>query len=841
MVSCGDRHDSPQTTFDRAHKALLHGQARASQDEAAQAYRLYRNSNPEWARKFLILEAQSALERGLNEEVLILLGSEPLPSDEPDQAIPAFMLMGVAYLNTHNIPEAERSLANAAKLCDASSLASCGYVLQARGLLASEQADSASAETLFKLSLSFARTHDDSFLVSNSLLNLGAESLAQGRYDEAIDRSEAAYQAAKDADAGILELDAQGNVGWAYYKLGDADRALVRFLDAEKRAGELWDVKDQGIWLTNAGYVYLDARNFALAEHSFRRALQIEQGPEVNSKENIYNALRALARLTLEMGDVNNANEYAQQALNIARETENRLDDLYPLLVQGQVLARRGDTKAAEETFHEVEQDKVCPVFLKWEAEHSLARLYEDEQQPVAADHEYQIALATFESARDDVRHEDSQLSFLTNAAHIYDDYVHFLVGRGMTDEALRWADYNRARTLAEGLGLLPKAVSTGPSSLKDRQIARQAEGTLLFYWLGERQSYLWAITPRKTSLFALPPGSEIDAAVERYRHAIGGPDGDVLKSADKDGLWLYQKLIEPARELLKKDAKVFIIPDGSLNKVNFETLLVPGPQARDVSSLSKGRSEGELHYWIEDATITNASSLRLLAAGLAAKRSFKEKGAGRLLLIGNSISPNDKYQTPPRAEEQMERVASHFPAAARQTLTGEHATVAAYPENNPERYSYIHFVAHGVASQMSPLDSFIVLSKPAVQKAATGSDDADNESFKLYAREIIHHRLRADLVTISACQSADGRTYSGEGLVGLSWAFLRAGAHNVVAASWDVTDASTPQFMDKFYEELAKGAGPDAALRIAKLSLLRNSNFHDPFYWASFQLYAGS
>jgi CHAT domain-containing protein len=117
----------------------------------------------------------------------------------------------------------------------------------------------------------------------------------------------------------------------------------------------------------------------------------------------------------------------------------------------------------------------------------------------------------------------------------------------------------------------------------------------------------------------------------------------------------------------------------------------------------------------------------------------------------------------------------------------------------------------------------------------------AEDDSFKLYARDIIRHPLKADLVTISACYGADGRTYAGEGLVGLSWAFLRAGAHNVVAALWEVTDASTPQLMDKFYGELEKGASPDAALRAAKLSLLRDSRFHSPFYWAPFQLYAGS
>jgi len=68
-------------------------------------------------------------------------------------------------------------------------------------------------------------------------------------------------------------------------------------------------------------------------------------------------------------------------------------------------------------------------------------------------------------------------------------------------------------------------------------------------------------------------------------------------------------------------------------------------------------------------------------------------------------------------------------------------------------------------------------------------------------ARDIVQHPLHADLVMISACYGGGERAYSGEGLVGLAWAFLRAGAHNVIAGLWPVTDASTEQLMDRFYE----------------------------------------
>ena len=215
-------------------------------------------------------------------------------------------------------------------------------------------------------------------------------------------------------------------------------------------------------------------------------------------------------------------------------------------------------------------------------------------------------------------------------------------------------------------------------------------------------------------------------------------------------------------------------------------------------------------------------------------------KHSGRLLLIGDSVAPSKEYPELPRAGQQMANVAKHFPATQEQIYDRAQATPAAYLASNPEKFSYIHFVAHGTASRLSPLDSAIVLSKPLPAASA-----AETDSFKLYARNIVQnsaqHPLHADLVTISACYSAGERAYSGEGLVGLAWAFLRAGAHNVIAGLWDVTDASTEQLMDRFYEELEKGSSPDAALRAAKLSLLRGRDFHNPFYWAPFQLYTGS
>ena len=597
-------------------------------------------------------------------------------------------------------------------------------------------------------------------------------------------------------------------MGWAYYKLGDSEKALKMFVDATKQAEKLGDTSDQVKWLTNAGYIDMDATNFTTAEESFQQSLRLAR--QINSREDIINSLIALAFVSEQTGKLEDAKRYANEALSMARADGNKRDEVYPRLVQGQVAAQEHDVPAAENAFREVAQSADSPVFLKWEAERSLARLYEDENQPDSADREYRTALTTFETARSSLQHEDSRLPFLTNAARIYDDYVHFLVARGKTNQALQVADYSRARTLSEGLGYLPKGTAFAPDPLNTQQAAKRAGGSILFYWLGEKQSYLWAITPQKTSLFVLPPAAEIDAAVQRYRKALVGPQ-DVLETANADGTALYTMLISPAQSQLTKDAQVFIIPDGSLNSLNFETLLVPGPKP---------------HYWIEDATIADANSLRLLAGSHGSTKS-----GGKLLLIGDAVSPNADYAELPKAGVEIENIEKHFAPAGREVLTRAQATAPAYLESDPEQFAYIHFVAHGTASRLSPLDSAVILSKASAQE----------DSFKLYARDIIHHPLHAQLVTISTCYGAGARAYKGEGLVGLSWAFLHAGAHNVIGALWEVSDASTPRLMDKLYDELEKGRSPQAALRSAKLSLLHSDSFRKPFYWAPFQLYTGT
>ena len=806
LIFCGlacNRQESPQITFDHVYRTFQHGDLEKTQIEAAQQYQRFRDSDPEWAWRFRLLEVKALLWRGMFNEALQLLDSTS--PKVKDLQIEIFALKGTALARLHRFPEAAQAIAFAAPMCQPSPETACGDLLLADGVLALQQGEAGQAKTSFEHALQFGQLRKDDFLQATASLNLGAVSLAQEHFDETIDWTDAAYKAAAREGFGNTTRTALCNLGWAYYKLGELNQSLELSLEGEKQSRQAGNIV-QGLYcITNLGYVYASLGDLPRAKQEYLTALDL--ATKTGSKEGIYNAQRALALVFVADGELEEASKYSSAAIETARNENNRTNELYPLLVRGLIAAQTHDNQTAESIFREVENDPNATANLKWRSEYGLARLYESEQRTQDADRAYRAALATFENARFSLRRDQTRLPFFGNASQIYGDYVTFLIAHGKSDDALRWADHSRARTLAEGLG---EKIAVDPPPLKAKTSARNQSSTILFYWLGEKRSYLWAATSKELRCFDLPARSEIEAAADRYRKALGGPQ-DVLSSSNPDGRWLYENLIAPADAMIPKNTNVFVIPDGSLTNLNFETIVVPGAQP---------------HFWIEDATVISASSLRLL------ENSRNARGHERsLLLIGNSVSPNDKYPELSKAGDQVNGVANHFSAGSRQVITREQATPSAYLNSKPERFSFIHFVAHGTASRSSPLDSAIILSR----------DGQNPDSFKLYARDIIQHPLRADLVTISACYGAGERAYTGEGLVGLSWAFLRAGAHNVIAALWEATDVSTEQLMTRFYDELNKGASPAVALRNAKLGLLRETAYRKPFYWAPFQLYTGS
>src|SRR5262249_26007243 len=199
------------------------------------------------------------------------------------------------------------------------------------------------------------------------------------------------------------------------------------------------------------------------------------------------------------------------------------------------------------------------------------------------------------------------------------------------------------------------------------------------------------------------------------------------------------------------------------------------------------------------------------------------------LLLFGDPSPREPEFPALRYAAAEITNISRHFPAGGLTTYVGGRASPAAYRAAGPDRFTFVHFTAHAAGNFASPLDSAVILSGP-------------NDAYKLYARDVAELPLRAELVTVSACRSAGERAYSGEGLVGFAWAFLRAGARRVIAGLWDVDDRSTAEMMAKMYSALASGTSPGTALRDAKLQMIKTGGaLSKPYYWAPFQLFIGS
>jgi CHAT domain-containing protein len=603
-------------------------------------------------------------------------------------------------------------------------------------------------------------------------------------------------------------------MGWAYYNLGDFENALSNFQAAERVAKEIGMVGSRVLWLQDAGLAEYKLGNLEEARRYDDEALQsaLTLSPPADLDQ-IANIETNLALLLYQQGQYDVAKTYSDRALLATRNSKDTDVVAYAKFLQGLLASRQLTDPEAERFLTEARQLAV-DLDLRTDIENAMADWYSARHEPRQAELWYRRSIQTFEAKRSTVQNEALRLSAFAYGDAAYRDYADFLIDARRPIEALQLLDHSRARTLEEGLGVVSDRSDTRGKDVVDAQaVARKLNARILFYSLGAKKSYLWVISAAETRLFALPTRKEIQSLVDEYQRIIQ-KSSDPLQTANPAAIALYEVLIKPAAAMIPNDSKIFVISDGVLNALNFETLLKP--------------TAAGFKYWIEDVTVTATSSIRILSR----LNTNSADAARNLLLIGDPAAAGTEFEALPNAPAEIERIQRHFPAAGQTVLTQARAVPAAYTTSGPEQFQYIHFVAHGTASRLSPLDSAVVLSPT----------QSNPDDFKLYAREILRHPLHARLVTISACYGSGLRTYAGEGLVGLAWAFLRAGSHNVIGALWQADDAATPLLMDRLYSELSMGATPAAALRTAKLSLIHSSSvYRKPLYWAVFQLYAGS
>src|SRR5204862_6097005 len=183
-----------------------------------------------------------------------------------------------------------------------------------------------------------------------------------------------------------------------------------------------------------------------------------------------------------------------------------------------------------------------------------------------------------------------------------------------------------------------------------------------------------------------------------------------------------------------------------------------------------------------------------------------------------------------PDSETEVSALKSIWGSSSR-VLIGGSARKSVFRLEGP-KYNIIHFATHGILDDVSPMYSRLVM--------ARAENDPTDDGL-LEAREIMRLNLHADLVVLSACQTARGRIGAGEGMIGMSWAFFVAGVPTMVASQWKVNSAATAKLMVNFHKRLKEQSPQSqskaAALQQASLNLMKDPRYRHPYYWAGFIL----
>jgi tetratricopeptide (TPR) repeat protein len=650
--------------------------------ETERALRRFPSEKTEWYWRFGVLKAEILHTQGSDRESLSLLETELPPSlATSDLAVRRKLVQGAASASTQQLNNADRYLAEAESLAKANHPELLGEVSLKKGTVCFWRGDTQGAETDYRQALEIARKQKDSFLEASALSGMGLVTTQEGHYDEANDWNRAALELSRSVGAAGSLVITLGNIGWSYVELGDFESALSFYKQAEEASVQASMFGQQAYWLTSIAWAHQGLHEDDSAETILKKALQLAH--TYDSKNTVAQCLIQLSWIALRTGRTDLAAAYTQEASDLKEQGLQPRLVIETELLRGLIASRRGDYAEAKRSLQEVIREPRAVKFQQWTGHAELAKAYADEGLNAQAEQEFRRSLETIEGVRASIKSDELRLGFLFNTIRFYSNFIEFLMSKHRIEDALQVAELSRARTLAEGLGAVSKTLSFPLRGFHPQDTAQRRNAVLLVYWLAPEKSYLWVIAPEKISSFALAEQSRIEALVSDYRRAT--QEGRDLLAIGNLGEELYRMLVTPAEKAIPQHSRIIVLPDANLYRLNFETLIVPGSAP---------------HYWIEDVTLSTASSLTLLAS--SPRRSTQTEK--NLLLIGNTEQPNADFPALAQAFAEMKSIEQYFPEERRVVLEGKQATPSVYLRSNAERFAYIHFVTHGTASLTHPL-----------------------------------------------------------------------------------------------------------------------------------------
>jgi CHAT domain-containing protein/uncharacterized protein HemY len=736
---------------------------------------------------------------------------------------------------------------------------------------------------------------NDPTLVGKSFDTLGVAYLGQGNYAAALESLQKGLELRTAGGLPRHVADSLNNIAMVYEAQGEYSQAIVylqRSLAVERKFGD----KDlEAEIYTHLGEVHSLEGNYAQASAALQHALQNAQA--VNDKLTAVRTQYALGRLYLQQGrlrkaedTLNGAREYFESA-HLAPELAHTLVEL------SEVERRRGRLQEGMQLATRAKDmgDEMGLPEAQWRSLTTLGRLNATLGHRDEAAKLFEGAITVVEDLRTRVAGgEENRARFFAERVAPYQERIALALAAGKTDDALYYAERSKARVLMDVIGADRVPDTTGMSederqrearlrsvlaslnsqvlveaqanpadekrlaSLKQQReearlryedfestlyssrpelalrrgtlsVVRAAEtrtlltsrsASIVEYAVVRGRTWAFVMSSRGIRVFALGvDNSQLRQQVERFRQQLATRDLRIAEIARA----LYQETLGPAHDLLKDRDELVIIPDGILWDLPFQAL-----------------RSGADHYLVEDSAISYAPSLTALREMMRPRQRTNQQQT--LLAFGNptigtgvvgrrKLTLMDERLAPlPAAEVQAKSVAEVYRPDSRVYVRGD-AREDRWKAEAP-RYRILHLATHGVLDNRSPLYSYLVL---------TPSDDPTNpEDGLLEAWEIMKMRLNADLVVLSACETARGRISAGEAVIGLTWAFFVAGSSAIVVSQWKVESESSGVLMMDFHQRWQggrSGLSKARALQTAAVKLLRSRNYSHPFYWAGYIL----
>jgi len=678
----------------------------------------------------------------------------------------------------------------------------------------------------FELALKIMQEVGDKKYEGWILGTIGAIYKRLGETEKSFDYLNKALDIAREIGDKRLEISHLGNLGSNYQEVGEFDKSEDCLSQGLTIAEQIGDKLSATELLIIMGILHRDLKDYDKSIDDFDKALKI--GNEISAPRIVWNAEWGLALSYEKKEDsmqaikhyhnsittiesVRRKLETEEQKVGFLREKIKIYEGLINLLFK---MKEKDSTKGyIQESFHVAEKAK-SRAFLELLAEAKVELAAGLSQELESEEKNLQKQLTDIHNRLLDpkIKEEEREELYkkLQGIESKYNDFVLELRMKNPKYASLVYPE--------------PYSFSEVQRELLDE------ETYLVEFFIGEDNSFLWVISKNEILWFhSFPSEQELFEKIAAYQTQISQRKINLDLRLGKE---LFDFLLKDALKKVPVLSHLIIIPDGILLRFPFEAL---------VTEIKNGTPR----YLLEDFTLSYAPSASVLGEIKMLKRAEISEPMDLLALGNPAIVEEGKEVSDaveflrsseirllplPYAEEEVSAINKIYQDKGKRTevYIKENASEEAVKSRNIGNYKSIHFATHGLMDDRVPALSGILLAP---------SKDPEGDDGFLRMNEIFNLGLNADLVTLSACETALGKEVRGEGMIGLTRAFFYAGARSIIASLWMVSDQSTSELMEDFYLNLVDGRKPGEALRLAKIKLLNSDDqiYKHPFFWAPF------